>query len=207
MKKFLVGLAISGLAFIAVVAGTLPTMAQSSTPTVAPTNDLVNPVLAYASDCAPEISAGCSLDVGVNAPYQIAVIFGRQITWPEGGFQAGTIQGCQMVAITTGWYENLKIVDGRVEVYNIPSSDPEGWFKVLVDQRTAEQSKHYKCPVSEEHVAYWTTDSLPVSWPDHVAGKLGATYTPTPSATPTLTATLPFTLTPSITPTMTPTPQ
>jgi len=106
-------------------------------------NDLVSPVLHHADSHAPEEGYG-SFDVGVNEG-QIGLAFGWHIRWLEGEMDAGG-DGCDLVILTPGWYENLEMLDGRYEVYDVPSSDYSGWVGVLGQQRADEQEVHYGCP-------------------------------------------------------------
>ena len=117
-------------------------------------NDLAAPNLFDADSCPPEENpGGCSLDVGVN-PGQIGSVFGWHIAWPKGELDAGG-EGCDLVILTPGWYENLLILDGRYEVYDVPS-DYSGWVEVLGQQRAEEQAAHYSCPSkSFEDIPQW----------------------------------------------------
>lgn len=110
---------------------------------IQPANSLVNPVLHHAESQPPENGVG-SFDVGVKQG-QIGLVFGWHIAWPKGNFDAGG-DGCDLVILTPGWYENLQVQDGRYEVYDVPSSDYSGWIKVLGQQRADEQAKDYGCP-------------------------------------------------------------
>jgi hypothetical protein len=114
---------------------------QVTTPSAA--NTLVNPVLHHADSQPPENGVG-SFDVGVKQG-QIGLAFGWHITWPKGNLDAGG-NGCDLVILTPGWYENLQVQDGRYEVYDVPSSDYPGWVNVLGQQRADEQAKDYGCP-------------------------------------------------------------
>lgn len=118
-------------------------------------NDLVAPNLFDADSCPPEENpGGCSLDVGVN-PGQIGSVFGWHIAWPKGELDAGG-EGCDLVILTPGWYENLLILNGRYEVYDVPSADYSGWVEVLGQQRAEEQAAHYSCPSkSFEDIPQW----------------------------------------------------
>lgn len=113
---------------------------QSAVPMI--TNDLVNPVLHHADSQPPENGVG-SFDVGVKQG-QIGLAFGWHIAWPKGNLDAGG-EGCDLVILTPGWYENLQVTDGRYEVYDVPFSDYPGWVKVLGQQRADEQAKDYGC--------------------------------------------------------------
>lgn len=118
-------------------------------------NDLTAPNLFDADSCPPEENpGGCSLDVGVN-PGQIGLVFGWHIAWPKGKLDAGG-EGCDLVILTPGWYENLLVLDGRYEVYDVPSADYPGWVEVLGQQRAEEQASHYGCPSkSFEDIPQW----------------------------------------------------
>lgn len=117
---------------------------SQSEPIVAPA--LVSPVLHHADSHAPEEGYG-SFDIGVNEN-QIGLVFGVHILWPQGGLDAGG-GGCNLVVLQPGWYENLQILDGRYEVYDVPSSDYWGWVQVLGQQRADEQAANYGCPVKD----------------------------------------------------------
>ncbi len=118
-------------------------------------NNLVNPALFDADDNAAGHPAGYH-DIGVN-PGQIGIVFGYHLKW--NGFDAMG-GGCDLVVLPPGWYENFSIEDGRYEVYNVPSSDYEGWVEVLVSQRVKEQAEHYACPTTDYHVRVFTADPL-----------------------------------------------
>lgn len=122
------------------------------TTVVAPvvTNSLVNPELFDAGeDPAGEADPGL-FDIGVNAN-QLGIVFGWDLSWGENSIKG---EGCEIVVLSGGWYENFKILDGRYEIYDLPSSDIDGWTKVLVDQRVAEQAAHYGC----------SADAVPPVW-------------------------------------------
>lgn len=127
-----------------------PTAGATSVVPVATPNALVNPVLFDAGeDPAGEKDPGL-FDIGVNAD-QIGIVFGWNLSWGENSIEG---EGCEMVVLPSGWYENFEILDGRYEIYTLPSSDPDGWTKVLVEQRVAEQAAHYGCPA----------DAVPPVW-------------------------------------------
>lgn len=147
---------------------------------------LESPVLFDADSCAPEVSRGCSFDVGVN-PGQVGLAFGWHIAWPQGGLDVGG-NGCDLVVLRQGWYENLVILDGRYEVYDVPQTDYEGWLEVLAVQRADEQSANYRCPSKRfADIPQW--DSTSPSPPIAPTTTPTATPTrgPTPSPTPTTT--------------------
>lgn len=124
-----------------------------------PTESFEAPVLFDADSCAPEENPdGCSLDVGVN-PGQVGVVFGWHIAWPKGNLDAGG-NGCDLAVLRPGWYENLKIHDGRYEVYNVPQDDYGGWLEVLATQRADEQAANYSCPAKDfENIPQWDSSS------------------------------------------------
>ncbi len=103
-------------------------------------NGLVNPVLFDAGNSPPEEKGG-SFDIGVKEN-QVGVVFGYGIKWDKGGKDLGA-DGGKLVILRPGWYENLWILDGRYEVYDVPSGDYEGWLKVLGTQRADEQTADY----------------------------------------------------------------
>jgi len=118
-----------------------PTAGATTVVPVATPNALASPVLFDAGeDPAGEKDPGL-FDIGVNAD-QIGIVFGWNLSWGENSIEG---EGCEMVVLPHGWYENFEILDGRYEIYTLPSSDPTGWTKVLVDQRVAEQAAHYGC--------------------------------------------------------------
>jgi hypothetical protein len=116
-------------------------------PVVAPvvSNTLVNPVLFDAGEHPAGESTPGFFDIGIN-PGQLGLVFGWDLNW-NGNSISG--EGCEIVVLPVGWYENFSIVDGRYEVYTLPSADPAGWTQVLVDQRVAEQAEHYGCPADK----------------------------------------------------------
>lgn len=116
------------------------------------------PVLFDADSCAPEENPnGCSLDVGVNSS-QIGLAFGWHLKWPLGGLDAGG-GGCDLVILQPGWYENLWLLDARFEIYSLPTSDQEGWIKVLASQRADEQTAHYGCLKKDfEDIPQWDSE-------------------------------------------------
>lgn len=126
---------------------------QPTPQSVVPANGLVNPVLHHAESNPPESGVG-SFDVGVHAD-QIGIVFGWHIRWVKGGQNAGG-EGCDLVLLTPGWYENLEILDGRFEVYTVPTTDYSGWVKVLAEQRANEQAMDYGCPTRMfENIPRW----------------------------------------------------
>ena len=120
-----------------------PTATAAPAATAAPVvaNSLVNPELFDAGeDPAGEADSGL-FDIGVNAN-QLGIVFGWDLSWGENSIEG---EGCEIVVLSGGWYENFEILDGRYEIYTLPSSDIDGWTKVLIDQRVAEQATHYGC--------------------------------------------------------------
>ena len=113
-------------------------------------NNLINPELFDAGDQPAGDGVG-KFDIGVN-PGQIGIVFGVDLNW-DGNSISGT--GCEMVLLEEGWYENFSIVDGRYEIYDLPSSDPEGWIEVLATERVGEQHNHYGCP-AEKQIPIWS---------------------------------------------------
>ncbi len=114
-------------------------------PTTAPlaiSNSLESPKLFDAGeDPAGELDSGL-FDLGIN-PDQIGIVFGWNLAWNDNIIPG---EGCELVVLVPGWYEDFEITDGRYEVYTLPTSDPQGWTQVLVDQRVVEQAAHYGCP-------------------------------------------------------------
>lgn len=132
-----------------------PVVVMPTAQPVQVSNDLVSPVLHHADSQPPENGVG-SFDVGVKNG-QIGLAFGWHIAWPKGGVDAGG-NGCDLVILTPGWYENLAITDGRYEVYDVPSGDYTGWVKVLGQQRADEQTADYGCDKKAfEDLPQWTS--------------------------------------------------
>lgn len=129
--------------------------------------ELEVPDLFDADSCPPEENPnGCSLDVGVNYG-QVGVVFGWHVKWPSTELDAGG-NGCNLVILRSGWYENLWFLDGRYEVYDVPSADHEGCIEVLATQRANEQAANYGCPEKDfEDIPQWTSSvpSPPISEP------------------------------------------
>lgn len=116
-------------------------------------NDLEAPFLQHGDSHAPEEGYG-SFDIGVHAD-QVGLVFGWHVRWPKVKMDAGG-EGCDLVLLTPGWYENLEILDGRYEVYTVPTSDYDGWVKVLGQQRADEQAANYGCPTKTfEEIPQW----------------------------------------------------
>lgn len=113
---------------------------------VAVEESLSAPTLHHGDDQPPEQGWG-SHDIGVHND-QIGLVFGVHIKWPKGGLDAGG-GGCNLVILTPGWYEDLAILDGRFEVYDVPMSDYDGWVSVLGQERADEQAANYGCPAKE----------------------------------------------------------
>jgi hypothetical protein len=106
----------------------------------------VNPVLFDAGEHPAGESTPGLFDIGVN-PDQIGIVFGWNLSW---GLNEIPGEGCEMVVLMPGWYENFSIEDGRYEVYTVPSTDVDGWTQVLVSQRVVEQAAHYGCPADAD---------------------------------------------------------
>lgn len=131
-----------------------PTDVTSVTPTataVVETTPLVgveglsSPELHHAGeDPAGEADPGL-FDIGVNEG-QYGLAFGWNLAW---GAYSIPGEGCELVILVPGWYEDFEITDGRYEVYDLPSTDPSGWAAVLLSQRIAEQADHYGCPAQK----------------------------------------------------------
>lgn len=135
-------------------------------PVVPQDNGLTNPVLHHSPECAPEITSGCSYDVGVHVD-QVGIVFGVDISWNGNGPFDGR---CDMVVLAPdNWFENLHLLDARAEVYTVPSGDIPGWQKVLTNQRAAEQEADYSCPhKTAADVPVWSSGI--VSPPNPAAG-------------------------------------
>jgi len=114
-------------------------------------------------------------DIGIKDG-QVGILFGYGIVWKE---NASGGEGCGLVWLKPGWYENLAITDGRYEIYDLPEDDQEDWIKVLVEQRAAEQASDYQCPEKE-------SDEVPV-WDSSAPSPPSSVTSPTPQPEPTAT--------------------
>lgn len=148
----------------AVVQATVPPtqVPTTATPTATPagtsancvgTNDtssLVNPSL-FSGDTTGTEEAD-TLQVGVN-DCQIGIIHAFWTEWN------GNVSGspCALVVLQPGWYPNLTIENGKLDVYDVPLSDYEGWVNVLVAQRAQEQNDHFGCSHDPTQVVVWTS--------------------------------------------------
>lgn len=109
-------------------------------PAVVVSNSLVNPEL-FDADTQPVGDGEGYFDIGIN-PGQLGIVFGWDLSWGENLIEG---EGCEIVVLSNGWYEDFRIVDGRYEIYTVPSTDVDGWTQVLINQRIAEQAEHYGC--------------------------------------------------------------
>lgn len=111
-------------------------------------------------------------DLGVQDG-EVTLVFGVNVEWA--GLQAGNadweefdpnepVPGCALVVLTPGFYPDLGIVDGRYENYRLPERDHDGWISVLATQRMEEQSEHYDCPDTMDHVEVWSGDPMEKPW-------------------------------------------
>lgn len=111
-------------------------------------------------------------DLGVEEG-EVTLVFGVNVEWE--GLQAGNadweafdpqepMPGCALIVLTPGFYPDLGIVDGRYENYRLPERDHDGWITVLATQRMEEQSGHYDCPKSMDHVEVWSGDPMEKPW-------------------------------------------
>lgn len=114
-------------------------------PAVVVSNSLESPKLFDAGEHPAGESTPGFFDIGVN-PNQIGIVFGWDLNWNENSISG---EGCEIVILPPGWYENFQMLDGRYEIYDLPSSDIAGWTEVLVSQRVAEQATHYGCPADK----------------------------------------------------------
>jgi hypothetical protein len=115
--------------------------------------DLIAPFLHHADSNPPEAGYG-SFDIGVNSG-QIGLVFGWHVRWPKGGLDAGG-EGCDLVILAPGWYEDLQILDGRYEVYDVPAYDYSARVEILGQQRANEQTANYSCPAKEfDDIPIW----------------------------------------------------
>lgn len=109
------------------------------------TEGLETPKLHHAGeDPAGEADPGL-FDIGVN-PGQYGLAFGWNLAWGANNIPG---EGCELVILVPGWYEDFEITDGRYEVYDLPATDPSGWAAVLLSQRIEEQADHYGCPAEK----------------------------------------------------------
>jgi len=124
-----------------------PTASQPTAPDVQPTTtapaqfpDISNPRFDEGQDDNSWVS-GITHDIGV-LPFQVGLIFGTDIEWAGHSFKGD----CQLVVLEPGFYPGVKYA-GRYEIYDLPRSDPQGWKKVLIEQRIQEQHQNYRCPL------------------------------------------------------------
>jgi hypothetical protein len=124
-----------------------PPASQSSSQPAAGSNaasaqfpDISNPRFDEGQDDNSWVS-GITHDIGV-LPFQVGLIFGTDIEWAGHSFKGG----CQLVVLEPGFYPGVKYA-GRYEIYDLPRSDPDGWKKVLIQQRIEEQHQNYRCPL------------------------------------------------------------
>lgn len=143
-----------------------------------PSGGSFNPILHHFNECVPEQPQGCSFDPGVHDD-QVGIAFGVDISWSKGNMN-GLPGRCDLIILLPGWYENLKIVDGRFEIYNISNADRAGWIRVLALQRANEQKAKYGCPQKTiEDIPQWTSNI------EALKGTDGVTAAPSaPTATP-----------------------
>jgi hypothetical protein len=133
-----------------------PTTTPTAMPTTTPTPTTTAPAGSNAASAQfPDISSprfdegqddnswvsGITHDIGV-LPFQVGLIFGTDIEWAGHSFKGG----CQLVVLEPGFYPGVKYA-GRYEIYDLPRSDPDGWKKVLIQQRIEEQHQNYRCPL------------------------------------------------------------
>lgn len=161
------------VAFLGLSENISQTMAAG--PVVQAVEPITAPVLFDGQSTGKEYSA--SYDIGVNDG-QVGVSFGYALSW-DGNRSGG--QGCGLVWLRQGWYPAFRITDGRYEVYDLPATDPEGWIRVLAEQRAAEQAANYDCPAKGfAEIPQWDSSrpSPPIAPPT-------LTPTVTPGPTPT----------------------
>ncbi len=106
---------------------------------------LESPRLHHAGEHPAGESSVGMFDIGVNEG-QYGLVFGWNLAW---GAQSIPGEGCELVVLVSGWYEDFEITDGRYEVYDLPAADPSGWAEVLLSQRIEEQATHYGCPADK----------------------------------------------------------
>ncbi len=94
--------------------------------------------------CSPENSP-CTLDPKVS-DNQIGIVFGVQIEYPQAKLAGPSESRCDLIVLDKDQYAGLSLTDARIEVYNVPTADPIGWFQNLVGERATEQTQHYGCP-------------------------------------------------------------
>lgn len=124
--------------------------------------ELQVPVRIDGESWAPEVGPG-SFDLDTTGPDLVGLVFGVHVDWPDGHLDAGP-EGCNFVVLTPGFYNNLRVKDGRYEMYRLPKKDQNGWITTLVEQRAAEQKGHYGCDGSTAHVQVWSADPHMTTW-------------------------------------------
>lgn len=167
----------------------------SSTPVTA--GGSFNPNLFDAQSCDPEQNPnGCSWDIGTIGSRvdilgrnvtQVGILKGVAISWPKGNLIANSSSNgrCALVVLApNGWFENLNIKDGRMEIYDVDPRDLAGWTKTLAVQGAFEQQADYKCPAKRfpEDIPQWTSQIQ--SPPSGTPGFTGAGPQSQPSVQP-----------------------
>lgn len=116
--------------------------------------------------CAPQQSP-CNVDAKVG-DNQIGILFGYQLELPSASLAGPAGEGsaanepenrCDLVVLDKGLFDGLLVTDGRLEVYNVPAADPDGWSRNLVAERAEEQAKNYGCPTWEE-ISVWSPSGI-----------------------------------------------
>lgn len=115
-----------------------------------------------------------SFDLGVE-PGQIGIAFGYGLFWydqngnllSDGALElnevgATTGGGCAMVVLQPGWYPWFTLLDGEVDVYQIPPVNMDYWPRKLVQDRFDEQGLHYGCDRNLDDIAVWNEQGASV---------------------------------------------
>lgn len=140
-------------------------MAFADTPSNVKIQEHFPPALFDAQSCEPEQNAdgGCSWDIGVQGSRndilgrgvtQVGIVKGFSISWGNNVADSDPDQGCALVVLNpNSWFENLNIMDGRMEIYDVDvtrllktSDQDRGWLYKLAVQAAQEQAADYGCP-------------------------------------------------------------
>lgn len=177
-------------------ASTQPPVAPTQQPAVAVN---FNPYPFYSQSCGPEKNSlgGCIWDVGVMGSLadpggrdatQIGIVKGVSVSWPKGGKTANSSTNgrCALIVLLpNSWFEDLTVKDANVTVYNVSTSDIQGWLRTLVVQNAFEQQSNYNCPSKRfEDVEQWGSPiaSPPCGTPGFMNCPSSATAVPAPQA-------------------------
>lgn len=93
---------------------------------------------------------------------QVALVYGYQVSWPEAGLNAGG-NGCDFVVLPTGNYNDIRVLDGEYNIFDLPSTNQVQSIESLVSQRV-DQQVSYGCPSSLNHILIWNDDHSQETW-------------------------------------------